>query len=91
MTPELQRVLWACYQCWASSPVPPDQRMICYEWISGAYRDKFAAVIALIAPLFPLTPKFTTPCLGDPFLPDSDALSGKHSRGSRDQPLALAR
>jgi len=43
MTPELQRVLWACYQCWASSPVPPDQRMICYEWISGAYRDKFAA------------------------------------------------
>ncbi len=43
MTPELQRVLWACYQCWVTSPNPPATREIWYGWILGGYRERFSA------------------------------------------------
>ena|SRR6266851_1674019 len=39
--PELHHVLIACYEYWRSEPVPPEQRIICYSWVIGPYREMF--------------------------------------------------
>ncbi|HXG08677.1 MAG TPA: hypothetical protein VNK04_02715 [Gemmataceae bacterium] len=39
--PELQRVLLACYEYWKTEPLPPEQRVICFKWVSGKYREMF--------------------------------------------------
>jgi len=39
--PELQRVLWACYQYWKTESSPPHKRVICYKWVLGPYKDRF--------------------------------------------------
>lgn len=38
---ELQQVLWACYEYWQRESVPPGQRLICYSWALGPYRERF--------------------------------------------------
>lgn len=40
---ELQRILWACFDYWSRESSPPDQRGICYSWVTGPYEDRFAA------------------------------------------------
>jgi hypothetical protein len=39
--PELQRVLWACLECWLIEPVAPEQREVCHSWVSGPYERRF--------------------------------------------------
>lgn len=39
--PELQRVLWACYDYWRTEPLPPEQRVICFNWVIDRYHDRF--------------------------------------------------
>jgi hypothetical protein len=40
--PELQRVLWACYQYWqGEEALPPHERTICYKWALDLYESKF--------------------------------------------------
>jgi len=38
---ELQRVLWACYKYWEGESSPPQERVICYSWVIGSYKDRF--------------------------------------------------
>ena len=38
---ELQRILWACYEYWHKESLPPDERIICYNWVLGIYEEKF--------------------------------------------------
>ena len=38
---ELQRVLWACYKYWQGESSPPQDRVICYSWVIGPYRERF--------------------------------------------------
>lgn len=39
--PELQQVLWACYQYWRTEAAPPHERVICYKWVLGPYKNRF--------------------------------------------------
>ena len=40
--PELQQVLWACYQYWQSeTSLPLGERVICYSWVLRTYEDRF--------------------------------------------------
>jgi len=40
--PELQRILWACYNYWQSeSSLPSSERVICYSWVLRPYKDRF--------------------------------------------------
>jgi hypothetical protein len=41
LTPEQQRILWACYAYWAASPAPPEQRLVCYTWVLYCYQQRF--------------------------------------------------
>ena len=38
---ELQRVLWACYDCWQGQELPPGQRDVCYTWVVPTYQRRF--------------------------------------------------
>lgn len=38
---ELQRILWACYEYWHAESLPHHERIICYNWILGPYKDRF--------------------------------------------------
>jgi hypothetical protein len=39
---ELQRVLWSCLAYWQEPSLAKD-RLICYRWVIGAYRSRFAS------------------------------------------------
>ncbi|HXF85377.1 MAG TPA: hypothetical protein VNK49_08310 [Anaerolineales bacterium] len=41
--PELQKVLWACYEYWQREILPPENRAICYSWVVRLYQDRFGA------------------------------------------------
>ena len=41
LDPELQRVLWACYEYWKTEPLPPEDRLICYKWVATLYTRHF--------------------------------------------------
>lgn len=38
---EQQRIIWACYQYWATEPTKPEDRVVCYSWVLRLYRTKF--------------------------------------------------
>lgn len=40
---ELQRVLWACYRYWQDEQLPPEEKVICYEWVIICFEKKFGA------------------------------------------------
>jgi hypothetical protein len=44
LTTELRQVLRAAYECWHSSPNPPDQRSLCFEWIVVDYQRLFGGM-----------------------------------------------
>lgn len=39
--PELQHILWACYEYWRQEKLPVRQRAICYNWVIDVYKDRF--------------------------------------------------
>ena len=41
LAPELQRILWACYDYWQAEPLPADDRTVCFSWVEGSYRTRF--------------------------------------------------
>lgn len=41
-SPELQRVLWACYKYWQDeSPKHIDKKVICYSWVLEVFEKRF--------------------------------------------------
>jgi len=69
--PELQRVLLACYEYWQTEPLPPEQRSVCFSWVSGTHRRMFGEEFHP-AKLYQLTK------LG--FLKQDDTSRGGHRR-----------
>lgn len=41
VNPELQKVLWACYDYWRRMSIPEQERAVCYKWIRRSYQDRF--------------------------------------------------
>jgi hypothetical protein len=70
-SPELQRVLLACYEYWQGEPLPLEQRSVCYSWVSGTHRQMFGSEFHP-AKLYQLTK------LG--FLKQDDTSRGGHRR-----------
>ena len=40
---QLQQILWACYDYWSKEDLPPNERSICYSWMSHSYADRFGS------------------------------------------------
>ena len=40
-SPELQQVLWVCYECWKNETLAPNDRVLCFSWLIDPYRKKF--------------------------------------------------
>jgi hypothetical protein len=38
---DLLRVLWAVYDHWRRSDLPPAERVVCYTWVVQAHESKF--------------------------------------------------
>ncbi len=38
---ETRRVLWACYEYWATEPLPVDERVICFKWVKRRFESRF--------------------------------------------------
>ncbi len=38
---EMKRVLWACQYYWASEPLTPEKRLVCYTWVLKPFRSRF--------------------------------------------------
>jgi hypothetical protein len=41
LSPELERVLWACYEYWRNIDQPEEERVICYSWVVTKYELRF--------------------------------------------------
>ncbi len=39
--PELQQVLWACYDYWKNEDMPIEERVICYSFVKDPYKKRF--------------------------------------------------